>query len=160
MKGQLMVTVRKAAAGDSTAILGCLREAFVPYRDSYTAAAYSDTVLTPESVGQRLAGMTVFVAVNESAEVVGTIGCRVTDERDGHIRGLAVRPGWHGSGVAAQLLGHAEDELLYLGCSRVTLETTAPLSRALRFYAKHGFRPSGETADFYGMPLIEYCKLL
>jgi len=34
------------------------------------------------------------------------------------------------------------------------------LQRAIRFYTKHGFSPSGRVTDFFGMRLYEYVKLL
>jgi len=30
----------------------------------------------------------------------------------------------------------------------------------MRFYEKHGYRRSGKTRDFFGMPLIEHQKTL
>ena len=44
--------------------------------------------------------------------------------------------------------------------ARVSLDTTEPLRRAVRFYERHGFRPSGRVSDFFGMPLFEYVKEL
>jgi GNAT superfamily N-acetyltransferase len=73
---------------------------------------------------------------------------------------MAVRPRWHGRGVAQQLLATAERDLRALGCSRICLETTAPLLRASRFYERNGYAPSGKITDFFGMPLIEYLKTL
>ena len=37
---------------------------------------------------------------------------------------------------------------------------SAPLQRAIRFYERNGYRPSGRVADFFGMPLFEYVKPL
>jgi enoyl-CoA hydratase/carnithine racemase len=45
-----------------------------------------------------------------------------------------------------------------LNCKRVTLDTTEPLTRAIRFYERNGFRQSGRVSDFFGMKLIEYVK--
>jgi ribosomal protein S18 acetylase RimI-like enzyme len=42
----------------------------------------------------------------------------------------------------------------------VTLDTTRPLQRAIRFYERHGYRQTGRVSDFYGMELIEYAKEL
>jgi hypothetical protein len=30
----------------------------------------------------------------------------------------------------------------------------------MRFYERHGYRRSGRISDFFGMPLIEYVKVL
>jgi len=104
--------------------------------------------------------MSVFVAVDEAGEVVGTIGRSVVNDDEGHIRGMAVDPRYQGSGVAVRLLEAVEAELRDRGCSRVSLDTTAPLERAVRFYERNGFRASGKVVDFFGMPLFEYVKRL
>ena len=82
------------------------------------------------------------------------------DPEEGHIRGMAVVAEWQGCGLAAQLLQAAESELRSQGCHRVTLDTTEPLERAMRFYGKNGYRRSGKVDNFFGMPLIEYVKNL
>lgn len=141
-------------------MLACLAEAFAPYRDHYTPAAYEDTVLTPASAARRMREMTVFVAEDETGGVIGTIACAAAGAGEGHVRGMAVRASWYGRGIAARLLEAAERELVALGCSRATLDTTRPLERAIRFYTRHGYRATGVVRDFFGMPLFEYAKEL
>jgi ribosomal protein S18 acetylase RimI-like enzyme len=180
MKDDRRSAIRKATPSDSAGILECLSAAFEAYRTSYTPEAFTDTVLTPDTLQRRLATMRLFVAVSESGEVVGTIGCHVVhyvvhpvvqpvahpvvqpvvQPKEGHIRGMAVLPTWQGSGVAAQLLQSAESELRDQGCSCITLNTTQPLQTAMRFYEKNGFRRSGKIKDFFGMTLFEYVKAL
>ena len=153
-------TVRRAEAADSRGLLACLKQAFEPFRASYTPAAFADTVLDPESLKQRFAKMTLFVAVSRSDIIVGTIACNVIAEGEGHIRGMAVLPDYQGAGIADALLGAAERELRLRKCSRITLHTSQPLLRAIRFYERTGFRPSGRIDNFFGMPLFEYVKNL
>jgi len=158
-------------------MLACLRAAFEPFRQQYSAAALADTTLLPSTVQQRLASMSVFVALTPDGALIGTIGCHLVDPKkaghgaapangidlaknDGHIRGMAVLPEWQGKGVADALLAAVEDELRRLGCARATLDTTAPLERAIRFYARHGYRATGRVSEFYGMPLYQYAKAL
>ena len=151
------VVIRNASAADTRAILSCLAEAFEPYRTSYTPCAYLDTILNDEMLATRLAAMQVFVAVAGN-HIVGTIACAKENENEGHLRGLAVLPEWLGRGIAEKLLRAAEAELGQQGCSRITLDTTEPLQRAMRFYEKHGYRLSGKTSDFFGMALHEFTK--
>jgi GNAT superfamily N-acetyltransferase len=139
-------------------ILSCLRSAFEPYRASYSPNGFADTVLTPETIQRRLSAMAVFAAVAASGEIIGTIACALVDSAEGHLRGMAVLPRWQGHGVAEKLLLSAEAELARQGCRRITLDTTAPLRRAIRFYEKHGYRASGRVSNFFGMPLYEYVK--
>ena len=152
--------VRRATSADAEAILRCLQAAFEPYRERYTAGAFRDTALTPETIHGRLASMQVFVALVPAGEIVGTIACALARAEEGHLRGMAVLREWQGAGVASQLLMAAESELRSRGCRRITLDTTVPLGRAMRFYEKNGYRRSGQVTDFFGMPLYEYVKEL
>jgi predicted N-acetyltransferase YhbS len=152
------ITIRQATSTDAQDILDCLRIAFEPYRTSYTPGAFTDTVLTLGTLRHRLSSMFVFVAVAEAGDIVGTIACAVMDGGEGHLRGMAVLPEWQGQGTSERLLQTAEAELAARKCSRVTLDTTEPLLRAMRFYERHGYRPSGSITDFFGMPLHEYVK--
>jgi ribosomal protein S18 acetylase RimI-like enzyme len=104
--------------------------------------------------------MTILCATDHSGQVVGTIACGVSSPGEGHLRGMAVLPEFQGCGVADELLAAAEDELRTRACSRITLDTTGPLLRAMHFYAKHGYIRTGKVNDFFGMPLIEYAKSL
>jgi len=149
--------IRPATPHDSAAILACLREAFEPFRAAYTPAAFADTVLTPESFALRFTTMTILVATAPDSSVIGTIALS-NHENEGHLRGMAVLTSWQGRGVAQLLLQAAESLLRSRGCRRVTLDTTAPLTRAIAFYIRHGYKSTGRVQDFYGMPLHEFAK--
>jgi len=158
------LTIRKAGPADVQGILLCLSEAFAPYHSAYTPEAFADTVLTPATLRDRMATMSILVSLTnqtDDAEIAGTIAFSFgSREREGHLRGMAVRESWQSKRVVADLLIHAEAEPFALKCSCITLDTTLPLKRAMRFYEKHGYRRSGRTQDFYGMVLIEYFKNL
>ena len=150
-------TIRRATVADSDGILKCLSSAFEPFKSSYTPGAYADTVLDETTFANRSREMAVFVAIYES-EIVGTIACAPVSNEEGHLRGMAVLPTWQGRGVAQRLLNEAESSLRLLNCKRITLDTTAPLKRAVQFYERNGFHPTGRVTDFYGMPLFGYEK--
>ena len=152
-------TVRNAGTCDMALIQRCLVAAFERFKTLYTPEAFADTVPTPSGLQERLATICLFVAEYEE-RVIGTIGCNKLNAEEGHLRGMAVLPDWQGSPVAAALLAAAEAEMRRQGCTRLTLDTTEPLLRAMRFYEKHGFRRSGRVADFFGMRLHEYVKQL
>jgi ribosomal protein S18 acetylase RimI-like enzyme len=157
---QSAISIRNSTTDDAMEILACLQAAFAPYRDSYTPAAYLDTVLTPETLQVRFAHMQVLVAQTSSGQIVGTIACQAIKHGEGHLRGMAVLPDCQGGGIAAELLAHVEAELRRQNCTRITLDTTAPLERAMRFYEKFGYRRSGKISDFFGMSLFEFQKSL
>ncbi len=150
-------TIRQATERDAANVLECLRVAFEPYRHLYSPEAFADTTLTPDTLRTRFSTMCIFIASSEAGDVAGTVAYGVVDT-EGHIRGMAVLPAWQGQGVAEQLLAAVESELRVRKCSRISLDTTAPLKSAIRFYEKNGFGRSGKVGDFFGMPLIEYVK--
>jgi ribosomal protein S18 acetylase RimI-like enzyme len=152
--------LRRATEQDLDAVRVCLSLAFAPYEEAYTAAAFRDTVPTIDGLVERLRTMTILVVEAEDGTVVGTIAYEVGHSDDGHLRGMAVLPQTLGAGVASQLLQAAEHALATQGCRRVTLDTTRPLQRAIRFYERHGYRQTGRVSDFYGMELVEYAKEL
>jgi len=153
--------IRLAEETDAPGILRCLSEAFAPYREHYSEQAFLDTVLTPETLKHRMRHMAIFVAVRKrDGAVIGTVACGLTNAEEGHLRGMAILPDCQGAGVAQRLLEQAEIDLRARKCARVTLDTTEPLQRAIRFYERHGYRPSGKVGDFFGMPLYEYVKEL
>ena len=152
--------IRYAETADERSILDCLGLAFAPYRESYTPQAFADTVLDAQALRRRMSEMSVLVAVSQARAIVGTVGFKVADGAEGHLRGMAVLPEHLGGGVAQRLLESAEAALRERGCSRVTLDTTRPLERAMRFYERNGYRRSGVVRDFFGMPLVEYVKAL
>jgi len=156
--------VRTAGDGDIEAVCACLAAAFEPYRATYTRGAFLDTVPDRDGIARRLREMTVLVAEATTADAAtrfaGTIAYQVSESGVGHLRGMAVPPDFQGRGVAERLLEEAEAGLLAQGCTRVTLDTTRPLERAIRFYERLGYRPTGMVTDFHGMPLYEYAKAI
>lgn len=156
MHSSAEIEIRSAGHADAPAVLHCLTAAFAPHRAEYTPDAFADTVPSLDAVKLRLQQMHVLIAT-VGGTAVGTISgiCHATE---GHLRGMAVLPEWHGRGVAARLLGAIENWLASQGCKRVTLDTTLPLQAAMKFYEKHGYHRSGNIADFFGMPLVEYVK--
>jgi GNAT superfamily N-acetyltransferase len=153
-------TIRAAGRADLPALLSCLRTAFGPYESSYTPGAYADTVLTGATARRRLVEMHVLVAEDGTGALVGTIAWGAESSTTGHLRGMAVLPDAMGRGVAQALLDRALKELADAGYRRVTLDTTEPLLRAITFYERNGFRPTGRTSDFFGMVLTERARPL
>jgi len=159
MRIPVNVEIRVATEADVEGILQCLSAAFDPYRNKYTQEGFGDTVLDRQSLQNRMQNMRILVACLRD-EIAGTIAGAVEPKGEGHLRGMAVLPRFHRTGVAEKLLEAIEDWLRDQGCSRITLDTTEPLLAAMKFYEKHGYRRSGRVTDFFGMPLIEYEKEL
>lgn len=147
------MSIRLATIADAPAIRACMLAAFEPFRAAYTAGAFDDTVPSVASIADRLATMVVYIKP-DGDRCDGTLSWHAS-AGVAHLRGMAVRPDAQGGGVAAVLIARALADMRATGIGRVTLDTTAPLARARRFYARHGFRTTGRTTDFFGMPLTE-----
>ena len=155
MKGQAF-QIRQAILQDSDQILACLRTAFAPYENLYTPTAFADTVLDALTINVRMERMHMLVATIGN-QVIGTVSGSLCND-EGHLRGMAVLPEYQSSGASKDLLRAIEHWLKENGCNRVTLDTTLPLARAMKFYERNGYERSGRTTDFFGMTLIEYAK--
>ena len=151
-------TIRPALISDAEEIQSCLRVAFGDFLDSYSREAFLDTVPTVDNVRGRFHHMSLFVAEDRERKVIGTVAWYLKSPEEGYIRGMAVLPEWQGKGVAQDLMAAVEEDVRTHGCSRVSLDTTDPLQRAIRFYEKQGYRRTGNIEDFFGMPLHEFTK--
>jgi len=151
--------VRLASIYEAEEIALCLALAFEPYQPHYTAGAFADTVPTADGIRRRMEQMKVYVAIASDGVLAGTLAAQLVGD-EGHLRGMAVRPRFQGHSVAQRLLVTAERDLAASGARCITLDTTALLERAARFYLKNGYVRSGRVTDFFGMPLYEYLKEL
>ena len=151
--------VRKAEKKDAKGIHEVVLAAFEKFRDFYSPEGFANTVMSEEATLERINEMTLFVAIDQNSEIIGTIGWRKLSEKEGHIRGMAVHPKRQGkNSPAAELLQKVENDARFQGCSFLTLDTTAILKRAQNFYKKHGFKKTGKIGDFFGSTIYEYAK--
>jgi len=82
-------------------------------------------------------------AWEEDGKIVGFSGA---DPRNGSIFALFVEHTYEGRGIGRALFARACDVLIGAGCDRIWL-TTAPGTRAERFYRKAGWRVTGIEDD-------------
>src|SRR5260370_7443308 len=132
MKNLGEIVIRPAGPGDEEGILSCLAAAFEPYQAKYTPEAYADTVLDEASLKKRLQYMYVLVAV-ASEGIVGTVAASLVNG-EGHLRGMAVRPEWRGTGLPALLLRAIETWAESQARNRVPLATAFPFQPPLSSY--------------------------
>jgi N-acetylglutamate synthase-like GNAT family acetyltransferase len=151
--------VRKAEPKDAKGIHEVILAAFEEFREYYSPEGFTDTVMSEEIALRRINRMTLFVAIDQKDNIIGTIGWKNIDEKEGHIRGMAVHPNYQGKkSPATKLLQMVEEDARSRGVSFLTLDTTAPLKRAQGFYKKHGFRETGKRGNFFGITIYEFVK--
>ena len=153
--------IRHANKNDAKGIHEVLLAAFEEYRHYYTPKGFNDTVMSEEAVIERMKEMIIYIAVDKKQNIIGTIGWQKINDKEGHIRGMAVLPKWQGKkSPASTLLQIVEKDAITKGCLYLTLDTTAVLKRAGNFYKKHGFKETGKIGDFFGSIIYEYIKYL
>jgi len=156
---KLEYIIRKAQPKDARGIHEVVLAAFEEFRYLYSPEGFANTVMSEEVALARLRKMTLFVAVIQNNEIIGTVGWKRISEKEGHIRGMAVHPKFQGkNSPAADLLKEVEKDAHSQGCTFLTLDTTKILKRAQNFYKKHGFRKTGKISDFFGSIIYEYAK--
>ena len=151
--------IRVARIGDAPAIFAVLDAAFSPFRQCYPEAAYDATAVPLPVMEARIRSKdeTVLV-VTEGDEVVGTVSLKIIDGRDLHFYTMGVSPSQQGKGVGRLLFEAIEEQARRSGCRRMTLETSAPLSRAIHAYEKHGFKRTGKVRPYHGTEVFEMAK--
>jgi GNAT superfamily N-acetyltransferase len=98
--------------------------------------------ITPETVVADIESGERSCFVAEEGERI--VGFSMSDRRDGQVFALFTRPGFEGRGHGSRLLAEALGWLIARGHREAWL-TTAPGTRAERFYLRRGWRPAGAT---------------
>lgn len=147
-----MAHVREAETGDAAAIAGVHVRSFLSTYGHLPITRHA----TEGGFGQRIKvwvdrldqpGVRTLVAI-EQGEVVGFVHVgpspdQRSDPTVGHIHSIHVEPELTGMGIGGRLLGAARNALIEDGYCAATLWAVADNKRALRFYARLGWRPDG-----------------
>ncbi|MCB1224984.1 MAG: GNAT family N-acetyltransferase [Verrucomicrobiales bacterium] len=81
----------------------------------------------------------VFFVIESDNQLHGCYGLHPTSRQDVELRKMYLRPQARGRGYGRALLQHALTQAREAGFQRVTLETAAVLTAAIRLYESHGF---------------------
>jgi GNAT superfamily N-acetyltransferase len=136
------ITIRFATPNDAEVIASLLFESFVEYEPLYTPQGFAATAITTEQIVARMSEGPVWVAVRQE-EIVGTVSV-VAHAESLYLRGMAVLPAARGERIGASLLAHIEEFARAEGFSRLFLNTTPFLDRAIRLYERFGFRRTSD----------------
>lgn len=143
-------TVRPIAPGDDAAVERVIRSCLVEFGADHAGTTWEDPDLGRFSSVYAEEGRAYWVAVDDGGSVVGGVGVGELPGVPGtcELQKMYCLPEARGTGVADELLG------LALGFAagrydRCYLETLGAMTRAHRFYERHGFRcidaPLGDT---------------
>ena len=159
-EGNIIIS-RTSDINNAKAIHDVLFDAFMPYRKQYTEAAFNATVISEENLKKRISDKVfdVLIAFYNSS-ICGTASVKVQDKDNLYLAGMAVKPGYYGKGIGHKILNAAEETAMLNGCSKIILETSAPLLNAIKLYGKFGFKRTGKSRDYFGINIFEMMKTL
>ena len=143
-----MTTIRPARSYDADAIAALCGELGYP-------ATRRQVVARLAAIQARGDG-DVLVAEGASGGVVGWLqvglAAQLTGDAEGEVLGLVVAEGARGDGVGARLLVEAERWARTRGCPRMRVRSRVERERAHRFYERAGYARS-KTQAVFGKPL-------
>ena len=158
-KAQSTLQIREANPADGPQIAAVLAESFAEYKPLYTEKAYAATTPDGDTIQERFAQGTMWVAVF-GGKIVGTVSA-VPENQSLYIRSMAILPAARGAGIGERLLEEIENFAVMNGYQRLFLSTTPFLQRAIRLYEKFGFERNDEPPhELYGTPLVTMHKNL
>lgn len=146
MGAEPMACIRAATLADVAGLTALLTVLFSQEREFTPDPAAQQRGLTRIIATPEL-GL-ILVADDGGAGVVGMVNLLYTvstalGERVALLEDMVVSPAARGAGLGSRLLAAAVDAARAAGCRRITLLTDHDNLGAQRFYARHGFAPSG-----------------
>jgi uncharacterized protein len=151
------IEIRLAKPDDSGQVASVLESAFAEFRSSYTNGGFAATVIHKDKVEARMHEGPMWVALHDGI-IVGTVAA-VSKGEALHVRGMGIVPAARGKKIGERLLKQVEEFARRQGHTRMTLNTTPFLTRAIKLYKHFGFERSDEgPLDLFGTPLFSMEK--
>jgi protein-tyrosine phosphatase len=156
----MTVEIRRADAGDATAIVGLMDEA-AGWLAGTGTTSWRPGQVDRETVLAWLATGRVYVVCTENA-VVGTVRLAWSDEPvwgrrppdAGYLHSLVVARSAAGQGLGRRLVAHAEAVVRTSGRPLVRLDHVAGNPRLERWYTEAGYAVVGRRDDVGGDPVL------
>lgn len=137
---QMQYNIRKIEAKDNAAVEYVIRSCLIEFGANHEGTAWADPDLCRFSEIYSTEGNKYWVAEDSSGKIVGGVGIGALNGADGvcELQKMYCLPEVRGTGLAGELIAIA---LLYAKkyYKRCYLETLDNMTRAQKFYEKHGF---------------------
>ena len=161
MMEKLNLTIRPADISEIKNIHNLLLESFMPYKKYYTESAFNATVISTDEITKRIKNteFCVLVALFKN-KITGTASLHQRNKKSLHINTMAVDPRYQNKGIGLQLLQYISDVAKQKNLQQLSLETSKPLEKAIKFYKKFGFKKTGKIRDYFGIEIFEMIKPL
>lgn len=95
--------------------------------------------LTEDSLASMRPPAGQFLLALDGDKALGCVGLRREDATTGEVKRLWVTPSARSSGLARSLMAKIEDHARQMGLSRLVLDTSRHLPKAIAFYSRQGW---------------------
>ncbi len=132
-------TVRAIRAGDVPEVVRLVAQVLAEFGLTFGHGSTTDdeVKLLPASYTDH--GGAFWVAADASGRIIGTAGVFPVDDRTLELRKMYLYPEARGQGAARLLLDACLDFARSAGATRIVLDTTHQMTRAIAFYERNGF---------------------
>jgi putative acetyltransferase len=139
------IDVRPVRATDVAQVVSLVRETLAEFGLTFGEGATTDAPLLELPASYEDAGGAFWVAAGEDGEIVGTCGAMPVRPGVFELRKMYLRPKVRGKGIGQRLLEECVEWARARGGTRLVLDTTEAMTRAIAFYERNGFvRDDGE----------------
>jgi putative acetyltransferase len=131
--------LRPVSAGDVPAVVALVREVLAEFGLRFGVGAQTDDELSrlPGAYVDR--GGAFWVAIDGGGAIAGTCGLFPVEPGTFELRKMYLRPDARGHGLGKRLLDVSTAWAREHGGSRMVLDTTEQMTRAIEFYESQGF---------------------
>jgi len=134
------VTLRPARNEDREAVASLVTSVLEEY-GLKSDPCHTDTDLKDLEFHYHARGGRFDVLENSAGQIIGCVGLYPLDTHSVELRKMCLRKDARRKGLGKKLLDHAVTSAKKMGYKRVTLETAAVLTEAIKLYTKYGFEP-------------------
>jgi GNAT superfamily N-acetyltransferase len=132
--------VRPVLRADVPSVVGIVRETLAEFGLQFGHGSATDDAVQDLPRSYEDLGGAFWVAVDDDAgEILGTCGVAPVAKGVFELRKMYLRPAARGAGVGRKLLDACVDWTRAHGGSRLVLDTTEAMTRAIAFYERNGF---------------------
>ena len=134
------LTIRRAAAHDSDALVDCIDEAYSIY-----AGRIDDLPAVSEGIAEAIERDRVWVAEYDG-QIAGAM-ILVVEDTFLMLENIAVRPSSAGKGIGRALIAQAEDDCRTLGLNEIRLSTHESMPENVAIYARLGWHETDRSGN-------------
>jgi putative acetyltransferase len=139
MEAAPTIAVRRVTEEDVPAVVALVRGTLAEFGLTFGEGSTTDAALAKLPRSYDAHGGAFWVAVDAGGRVIGTCGVFPVAPGDMELRKMYLSPAARGTGLGKRLLDESVAFCRARGATRIVLDTTEQMDRAIAFYEANGF---------------------